>query len=439
MKLKFIRRLGHGGFGNVDLVADDAGNHYARKTFSVNQPLAPNLEGNVKRRFIREATIQKGFSHKNIVPVLAEDLAADPPWYLMPVAISSLDKDVEADRSLGGKFLSAISDIVAGLEELHNVEYYHRDLKPQNVLRFRDGEDEYYAIGDFGFISQRDSTLSKLTTTGMAKGSDYYTAPEIAADLKKASVQSDIFSLGCILHDMVGVDDRVPCQEIDEAGEFGGLLRSCTRSSPKRRFKSARAVLDALLSLDFAGMPLETEQAESYLKLLEGDAALDREQWQQIIDYVGDHENSRDSHALLMKLTLERIEQLFICLPDEAERLASALAAWIQSSSFDFSACDGLANRLELFIQYCSLGAKAECLLAMLEMGTSHNRWYVERMFVRLCGPDMEELLAKRLAMEFRVGEREICASINHLEASIGFDRAKLHRLLVKTLAEICA
>ena len=207
MTLKIVKQLGTGGFGTVELVTDSAGKQYARKTFSLHQQLSPSLEQNVRKRFVREAKIQQSLKHKNIVPVLGAELDGNTPYYLMPVALGTLADDLLKDRTLSGSFLSAISDIVAGLEELHHIDIFHRDLKPQNVLRLSDGANEYYAISDFGLISQKDSTLSKLTTTGMAKGSDYYTAPEITADLKKASPQSDIFSLGCILHDMIGLED----------------------------------------------------------------------------------------------------------------------------------------------------------------------------------------------------------------------------------------
>jgi eukaryotic-like serine/threonine-protein kinase len=393
---------------------------------------------NVKKRFIREARVQQGFTHKNIVPVVGGDLDNDPPFYLMPVAISTLADEISKRRTLEGKFVSALSDVVAALEELHGLEIFHRDLKPQNVLRLRAGADTYYAVSDFGLISQKDSTLSKLTTTGMAKGSDYFTAPEITSDLRKASVQSDTFSLGCILHEMVGTRARVPCQEIRGDGDYAQILLSCTRNDAKRRFGSVRAVLDALVSIDTTAAVPTSELAIELNAILDNAEPLTEAQWSKLIEFIEDHEGAPDSKLLLMKLTLSRIQDVCSNHAALAMRLGVAYAEWVTSSAFPFDACDGIANRLEFFIKNCSLQVKVDCLIALLELGTSHNRWFVERKFLQLCGPEMGEPVARRLAIEFRASQQGVCRSISHLEQSIGVSRTELHPLLVETLGQIC-
>lgn len=121
--MKLIENIGQGGFGIVDKVMDGAGNIFAKKTFSINQgPSFPKkLADNVKKRFIREAKVQESIKHKNIVPVLHKDLSTDPPYFLMPLADSSLEDDLIKDHTLGGNYMSAILDIIAALEELHSI------------------------------------------------------------------------------------------------------------------------------------------------------------------------------------------------------------------------------------------------------------------------------------------------------------------------------
>src|SRR5260370_42520518 len=96
MKFAQIKRLGMGGFGVVDLVEDEHGKRFARKTFNAPAAMEPGLADNVRRRFAREARIQSGIKHRNIVPVLYVELGADPPFYLIPSAICSHQDDLHS-------------------------------------------------------------------------------------------------------------------------------------------------------------------------------------------------------------------------------------------------------------------------------------------------------------------------------------------------------
>lgn len=413
------------------------GSEYARKEFSQNQPLSPDLLENVKRRFAKEVKVQSAIDHPNIVPVIRSDLDADPPYYLMPLAESSLDEDMAADPTLGGSFVSALSDVVAALDEIHSMEIFHRDLKPQNVLRFtRDGKATY-AISDFGLISMKESNLSELTKSGMGKGSDFFTAPEIAHDLRKASVRSDVYSLGCILHDMVGAGPRVPFREIKEDGEFGPILAGCTKDDPSKRFSSARAVLDAILTVEYEPVGNISEASEDFLAILAAEQPPEVAVWPRLADYL-DRAPDSDIAAICGKLTADRIKVLCDADSDAAKRIGLVFADWVATTSFNFDHCDAIANRVEVFFENGDLEIKVECLIAFLEMGTSHNRWYVERKFVRLCGPDMSENLAKRLVVRVHIaGKNKVSESIEHLERSIGFERSDLHPRLAQLFEDL--
>lgn len=439
--MKFVSRIGQGGFGNVDrVVLDDTGEEYACKQFSQNQPMTPELLENVKKRFSKEVKVQSAISHPNIVPVVDSDLSADPPYYLMPLAESSLDKDLAFDRTIGGSFVSVLNDIVAALEELHSMEIYHRDLKPQNVLRFSQGDKAVYAISDFGLISMKESNLSELTSSGMGKGSDYYTAPEIHADLRNASPRSDVYSLGCILHDMVGEEPRIPFREIKENGSFAAIFSGCTKDDSSKRFPSAKSVLDAVLTVEFEPRGVVSEASEDYLEILSADSPVPSKFWDRFADYLENAANPADIYATFGKLTAEKIKELCSGNPGSAKRIGIVFSEWVAGTSFNFDLCDAIANRVEEFYESGDLELKVECLMSLLEMGASHNRWYVERKFARLCGQEMDENLAKRLVVRFHIeGTESVCSSISHLEKSINFSRASLHERLEKALADMCS
>ena len=438
-----IREIGKGGFGIVHEVADQHGTRFAKKTYHINQSFTVTDEINLhlKKRFEREAKLQSGINHRNIVPIIKKNLNDDPANFLMPLADSSLEQAIHKDKTLAGKWTNALLDIISGLEEIHSVKIYHRDLKPGNVLRFVDLEikgEFFYAISDFGLIALKQTQVSMLTQFGMKMTSDFYTAPEITQDLSAASVQSDIYSLGCILHDFIGNEPRVPCNEIREDGEFSAILLNCTRKDPKRRFKSVSAVREALLTLSISTDVPSTQDGSQIADLLAIEGTLNEKQWQTIADYVEKDLESEDVKLVLGKLDIDRINELISNFPPFALRVGLRYAEWIRSHSFNFEKCDGLAIRLEAFLKIDDLSLQAECLMAMLFMGTSHNRWYVERKFFSYVDSSLEVQLCKRLAIEFRADDTRVCTAISHLESSIGVNRENIHPTLVATLRSIC-
>lgn len=441
--LKEIEEIGRGGFGVVHKVIADDGIHYARKTYFVTQSFANTAKTDALflPRFLREAKLQSGIEHRNIVPIVKKSLEVTPPSFLMPLAESTLEKDLHLDKTMGGNYLAAIMDIIAALEEIHPLRIYHRDLKPGNVLRFGDSNDprkHYFAISDFGLVAIKQTQVSVLTQLGMKRTSDFYTAPEITADLSKASPQSDIYSIGCILHDIIGTDDRVPCNEIHEKGIFGAILLNCTRRDPARRFKSVSVLRDVLLEIATQQIPMTTAAGDDLIKILSSDDVLAEEQWIQLIDVINHDPSSVDARQLLRAFTIDRIEQLFTTKPDLGNKLGRSYSDWIRDGSFNFEECDGLANRMEKIFYFAELDIKAEALMALLYMGTSHNRWYVERKFLTLTNA-MDPLLAKRLAIEFRADDIRASNAVSHLEGSINVNRANFHPVLSSTLQQMIA
>lgn len=439
--MKTIKQLGQGGFGIVELVENEQGIKFAKKTFSLNQPgqYTQQMLSNVKRRFIREAKVQSELTHNNIVPVFESSIDSDPPYFIMQLASSTLSDEIQHSKDLNGNYLTALMDIIAALEEIHSLGIYHRDLKPQNVLNLETDGNQRYAISDFGLMSISDTQLSMITHTGMRMGSDFYTAPEIVADLRRASARSDIYSLGCILHDFVGTSDRIPCNEIsDDQSPFSDIIRICTRTDPNRRFQSVADLREALLEIDLTNEHAQTQEATDFIALIESEAELHLIQWQSLFTYIEKDFHTNDVKLLMAKLSLARVNQILNLENDLSTKFALKYSEWAKSGNFDFSLCDGIANRLAAFYSLDDLTSKTEVLLALLYLGTNHNRWYVERKFMSYVGINMSDGIARRFALEVRVLGGRACRMFEHLYHSIGVELSAFHPIISNTLKKLC-
>ncbi|KAF2496934.1 kinase-like protein [Lophium mytilinum] len=87
--------------------------------------------------------------------------------------------------------------MAAAVRYLHGQDIKHKDLKPSNILLFRDG----LRITDFG-TSSDISALDSSVTTGDERGTPKYFAPEVAA-YERSGRAADVFSLGCIFFEMI--------------------------------------------------------------------------------------------------------------------------------------------------------------------------------------------------------------------------------------------
>mgnify|MGYP001339497466 CR=1 FL=1 len=247
MVYKAIKEIGRGSFGVVELVSDEKGRQFARKTF-----VAPNLpdvsNDDMRARFEREVRYQNEIDNPNVVRIFEADLDVDPPWFVMELADCSLADELRADRTLGGDPRKPLFDILAGLESIHAKGYKHRDLKPANVLKFSAADGTIrYAISDFGLMAPGSGVTSTLTASNMGGGTLLYRAPECAISFKRATVQSDIYSIGAILHDIFGGGAaRLPHVELTVAGTVGPIIQQCTKTNVRRRYPNVVTVREKL-------------------------------------------------------------------------------------------------------------------------------------------------------------------------------------------------
>lgn len=228
---RFVENIARGGFGVVDKVQLTDGSMVARKSFAPINATGKRFK-KLRKRFVREVRTQARIK-EGVIPVLDHDLDSETPWFLMPLAERTFRDalDEGALQSIEESFLRVL-DLV---DLLHKGGYIHRDLKPENILC---SEGDWY-LADFGLVSAGEGE-ENFTSEDSRWGSRAYSAPEIYQCFGKADHRADIYSLGCILHDMYSehAEHRVPYKEQSTLCEMGPVIRRATSVQPRERFGS---------------------------------------------------------------------------------------------------------------------------------------------------------------------------------------------------------
>ncbi|MDG4695657.1 serine/threonine-protein kinase [Providencia sp. CRE-3FA-0001] len=228
-----ISEIGRGEFGYVELVTlySLSGNEcgdYARKVFS---PKKVELIDNFKKRFRLEVISQSKCVHNNIVPVYLHNLKIDRPWFIMDKAEVDFETELKRETLTFFDKINIARMLLDGLNFIHKSGYIHRDIKPQNVLKFKDGT---YKISDFGLVKDlspdKDSTNLTLVKTFM--GTKHYCAPEILIECEY-SRQTDIYALGKMLNELSYKNKNVD-----------NILKKCVKMEKEERYQSVDDIIN---------------------------------------------------------------------------------------------------------------------------------------------------------------------------------------------------
>ena len=153
-------------------------------------------------RFEREIRIAAELEHPNILPLLDSGEADGFLFLVMPyVDGGSLGERISREGQMGvDEVIRVARDIAAGLDHAHGHDVVHRDIKPENVLL---SGDRVY-VADFGIARLLTTAESaRLTTAGRQVGTPAYASPEQSAGETRIDKRSDIYSLGCVLYEML--------------------------------------------------------------------------------------------------------------------------------------------------------------------------------------------------------------------------------------------
>lgn len=201
-----VTQIGEGSFGKIYLVEDKNKNFFSMKKIIANDDI--DLES-----FRQEYELVNSVRQKNILKILAIctrklDLTTHVLYILMEVGLTDWEKEIKSRQAQKNYYSedelkNILKQLVSALSFLQAHNISHRDIKPQNVLVFK---DNVYKVADFGEAKQ----ISKLETTkqlSTLRGTELYMSPLLfnalrtnQNDIKHNSFKSDVFSLGlCLL------------------------------------------------------------------------------------------------------------------------------------------------------------------------------------------------------------------------------------------------
>jgi serine/threonine protein kinase/Flp pilus assembly protein TadD len=195
-RYRFEREVGRGGMATVYLAQDLK----HRRPVAV-KVLHPHLAMNVGAdRFLREIEIAAGLNHPHILTLIDSGSADGLLYYVMPfVEGESLRGRLgRVGRLPVGEAVEITRKVAGALAYAHSRGVVHRDVKPENVM-LHEGEP---MVTDFG-IAKALSGTETLTQTGMSLGTPAYMSPEQASGEHEIDGRSDIYSLGCMLYEML--------------------------------------------------------------------------------------------------------------------------------------------------------------------------------------------------------------------------------------------
>ncbi len=192
------REIGRGGMATVYLAQDVRhGRPVALKLLHRELGESIGVE-----RFLREIQTVARLHHPHIIPLYDSGEAAGLLYYVMPFVEgeSVRQRIARAGALIPDDAVRLVREVADALEYAHGVGLVHRDIKPDNIML----DERHALVMDFGIARAfADDASQQLTGTGLLIGTPAYMSPEQVTGESGIDGRSDIYSLGCVLFEML--------------------------------------------------------------------------------------------------------------------------------------------------------------------------------------------------------------------------------------------
>jgi serine/threonine-protein kinase len=254
-RYRIARLIGKGGMGEV-LTAHD---EQVGRDVAIKRMRSANPSERAIQRFLREASIQGRLEHPAICPVheIGRDAEGMPFFAMKKLTGTTLAKLlIEPDPAQFPlqRILRAFADVCLAMEMAHVRGIVHRDLKPDNIMLGDYGE--VYVLdwgvakvigddeGEFSDVGSHSSQSGEFeTAVGTSIGTPGYMAPEQVRGRKEIDGRADIYTLGCLLFEILAGEALHPRGAEGLASSLAGIDARPSQRAPGRQIPPE---LDAL-------------------------------------------------------------------------------------------------------------------------------------------------------------------------------------------------
>ncbi len=277
-RYEIVKLLGSGGFGETYL-ANDLDIPATPKPKCVVKRLHPQtIEPDIQRLFQKEAEIlYKLAQNHDRIPKLFAYFEENQEFYLIQEFIEGhdLSKELSPGKKLSETYaIKLLQDVLEILAYVHQNNIIHRDIKPHNIMRRKDGK---LMLIDFGAVKEigiQKTILSGKTSCTVSIGTLGFMPSEQAMGKPKPS--SDIYALGrTVIFALTGIEPDL--LEEDNDGEviwknhasvsdgLAEILSKMVRDHFTGRYANATEALQALNSLPASTLPIAPSQTSTVI------------------------------------------------------------------------------------------------------------------------------------------------------------------------------